>query len=868
MVENTNQENPNNPPYVILKFGGTSVSSPTSWQTIADQINACLDANERPVVVHSALADVSNKLEALLNSFSTTDADQLLRQIWQQHLDLANEFDINAGDVLSEQFETLNREFRESRQTAPAGPASHARIVCHGELLATLLGQAILESLGVDVRTVDARELLQSDTSATRSELQNYVSATCSYVPDRSLQLTLARDNAVILTQGFIARNAAGETVLLGREGSDTTAAYIAAKLQASRVEIWTDVPGMFSADPRLVPSARLLNSLSYEEAQELASTGSKVLHPRSISPLRQYAIPLFIRCTNMPEIAGTRVSTAGDDSEPQVKGLSTRSDTILISMQSATMWHEVGFLADAFACFKRHGVSVDLVSTSETNVTVTIDAADDLAPQEVLQALVEDLEQLCRVRVVENCAVVSLVGQRIRAILPRLAPALSAFEDEKIHLVSQASNDLNLSFVIDEPQAQRLLVKLHTSIIRDEGGGALFGPSWEQLTKGDAVSSDYTKPWWLERREQLLKLTEVEPNAYVYNLDTLRNSARGLKQLTCLDRVLYAVKANMNGSVIRELAAEGVDFDCVSPGEVRELTRLLPKLDKRRILFTPNFAPRSEYEWGIEQGLQLTLDNLFPLQEWPEIFDGKRLFIRIDPGKGRGHHDHVKTAGNTSKFGVPLIEMDELERLVKRANATVIGLHAHSGSGILDPDNWNAVGEKLAQVAERFPEVEVLDLGGGIGVPEKTGDESFDLAKFDQLLSAFRARHPKFRLWIEPGRFLVAQAGVLISRVTQLKGKGDFKYVGIGTGMNSLIRPALYGAYHEIVNLSRVDEDTTQTVTIVGPICESGDKLGSDRLFPETTEGDVILIANTGAYGRVMASQYNSRVIAPEIVI
>jgi len=365
-----------------------------------------------------------------------------------------------------------------------------------------------------------------------------------------------------------------------------------------------------------------------------------------------------------------------------------------------------------------------------------------------------------------------------------------------------------------------------------------------------------------------LLKLTEVEPNAYVYNLDTLRNSARGLKQLTCLDRVLYAVKANMNGSVIRELAAEGVDFDCVSPGEVRELTRLLPKLDKRRILFTPNFAPRSEYEWGIEQGLQLTLDNLFPLQEWPEIFDGKRLFIRIDPGKGRGHHDHVKTAGNTSKFGVPLIEMDELERLVKRANATVIGLHAHSGSGILDPDNWNAVGEKLAQVAERFPEVEVLDLGGGIGVPEKTGDESFDLAKFDQLLSAFRARHPKFRLWIEPGRFLVAQAGVLISRVTQLKGKGDFKYVGIGTGMNSLIRPALYGAYHEIVNLSRVDEDTTQTVTIVGPICESGDKLGSDRLFPETTEGDVILIANTGAYGRVMASQYNSRVIAPEIVI
>jgi diaminopimelate decarboxylase/aspartate kinase len=531
-------------------------------------------------------------------------------------------------------------------------------------------------------------------------------------------------------------------------------------------------------------------------------------------------------------------------------------------------MWHEVGFLADAFACFRTHGVSVDLVSTSETNVTVTIDAADDLAPGEVLQSLITDLEQLCRVRVVEDCAVVSLVGQKIRAILPRLAPALSAFEDENIHLVSQASNNLNLSFVIDAEQAPRLLQKLHSSIIRSDGGGTLFGPSWEQITQGKRIDSRVASPWWLDRREQLLKLTDVESSAYVYDLATLRRSVAGLKKMKSIDRVLYAVKANTNPSVIRELAAQGVDFDCVSPGEVRELERLLPGLDRQRILFTPNFAPRSEYEWSAEQGLQLTLDNLYPLQAWPELFDGQKLFIRIDPGKGRGHHEHVVTGGNHSKFGVPLFEVDELERLVNKANATVIGLHTHAGSGILDPENWNSVAESLAQVAGRFPDVEVLDLGGGIGVPEKSGDEEFDLAKFDELLSAFRARHPQFRLWIEPGRFLVAQAGVLISKVTQLKGKGDFQYVGIGTGMNSLIRPALYGAYHEIVNLSRIDEKAMQTVTVVGPICESGDKLGSDRLFPKTLEGDVILIANTGAYGRVMASQYNLRDIAPEIVI
>jgi diaminopimelate decarboxylase/aspartate kinase len=854
--------------WVVLKFGGTSISSAGNWQTIASQIQAAVKSGKQVMVVHSALAEVSNQLELIADAGNEFDPEPLLEQVWQQHRNLAGEFDLDADVVLASAFEDLKRDVAESRVTGATQPRTHAQIVAHGELLATRLGHAILRSMGIELDWLDARSALQSEQNDMRSDLQNYVSATCSFDPDQSLMRKLANGADIVLTQGFIASNALGETVLLGREGSDTTAAYLAAKLQAERVEIWTDVPGMFSADPRLVPSARLLNMISYEEAQELASTGSKVLHPRSISPLRQHGIPLLIRCTSMPELPGTRISRASDDSEPQVKGLSTRSGAILISMQSAVMWHEVGFLADAFACFRTHGVSVDLVSTSETNVTVTIDAADDLAPGEVLQSLITDLEQLCRVRVVEDCAVVSLVGQKIRAILPRLAPALSAFEDENIHLVSQASNNLNLSFVIDAEQAPRLLQKLHSSIIRSDGGGTLFGPSWEQITQGKRLDSRVASPWWLDRREQLLKLTDVESSAYVYDLATLRRSVAGLKKMKSIDRVLYAVKANTNPSIIRELAAQGVDFDCVSPGEVRELERLLPGLDRQRILFTPNFAPRSEYEWSAEQGLQLTLDNLYPLQAWPELFDGQNLFIRIDPGKGRGHHEHVVTGGNHSKFGVPLFEVDELERLVNKANATVIGLHTHAGSGILDPENWNSIAESLAQVAGRFPDVEVLDLGGGIGVPEKSGDEEFDLAKFDELLSAFRARHPQFRLWIEPGRFLVAQAGVLISKVTQLKGKGDFQYVGIGTGMNSLIRPALYGAYHEIVNLSRIDEKAMQTVTVVGPICESGDKLGSDRLFPKTLEGDVILIANTGAYGRVMASQYNLRDIAPEIVI
>ncbi|MGB5740295.1 MAG: hypothetical protein WBM54_13160, partial [Woeseia sp.] len=303
-------------------------------------------------------------------------------------------------------------------------------------------------------------------------------------------------------------------------------------------------------------------------------------------------------------------------------------------------------------------------------------------------------------------------------------------------------------------------------------------------------------------------------------------------------------------------------------PGEVKHLRAAIPDLDKARILFTPNFAPRDEYAWALQEGLQVTLDNLYPLKTWPDLFAGKKLFIRIDPGQGRGHHEHVKTGGKQSKFGVPLSELDELEQCLHAVGADVIGIHAHSGSGILDPDNWRSVAATLAQVAERFPAADVLDLGGGLGVPDRAGDAVFDLAKLDEMLREIKNAYPKYRLWLEPGRYLVAQAGVLLTRVTQTKGKGDMRYIGVNTGMNSLIRPALYGAWHEIVNLTRIAEVASESVTVVGPICETGDKLGTDRMLPPSSEGDVIAICNAGAYGRVMSSRYNLREPAEELFL
>jgi diaminopimelate decarboxylase/aspartate kinase len=855
-------------PWVVLKFGGTSVSSTANWETIAGLVRARLAAGLRPVIVHSALRGVSNALEETLASAVSGDPAAGLAQIRKQHCDLASALGLDGEEILGERLHELEQLIAGVRLVKEVSVRVRVRVMALGELMSTLLGAAYLANQGIPVQWMDARDLLSSRSRPGRNPFTSYLSATCDYGHDDALSRKLAEVDGVVLTQGFIARNTSGETVLLGRGGSDTSAAYFAGKLQARRLEVWTDVPGMFTADPRVVPSARLLVSLHYDEAQELASAGSSVLHPRCISPARDNGFPIFIRSTADPAIKGTVISSVTEEVEPQVKGICIRNGLTLVSMTTVGMWHQVGFLARAFAAFSENGVSVDLVSTSETNVTVSVDTSDGMLPDDVEESLVHDLEKLCRVNVISNCSAVSLVGRKIRTIMPRLGPALEVFEEERIHLMSQAANDLNLSFVVDKQQGPRLVGKLHASIIRKTGASHVFGPSWERLFAGDEPIARAADTWWMKKRAKLLELGETEANAYVYDKDSVVEAANNLTGLKNVDRILYAVKANFNEDLIKTVDACGVDFECVSPGEVEWVEKVIPGLQSDRILFTPNFAPREEYAWALERGLQVTLDNLFPLQAWPEIFKGRKLFVRIDPGQGRGHHEHVKTAGVHSKFGVPRFEVAELKRLVADAGAEVVGIHAHSGSGILDPNNWRTVAGELVQIAEQFPAVETIDLGGGLGVPEKPGDRPIDLATVDATLAEIKEAYPQYRLWLEPGRYIVARAGVLLTRVTQTKGKGEMRYIGVGTGMNSLVRPALYGAYHEIVNLTRADMAPSETVTIVGPICETGDRLGSDRLMPPTEEGDVILIANAGAYGYVMSSNYNMREVAREIVI
>jgi diaminopimelate decarboxylase/aspartate kinase len=853
--------------WIVLKFGGTSVSSLANWTNIARIVRERRAGGARVLIVHSAITGITDRLERLLDAAIAQAHEEELSFIEERHRALAAELSVPLGDDVGRQLAELREIAAGVALVREVSERTRARVMAMGELMATAIGARFLTSQGLELAWTDARSMLRAERPVGGAK-PSLLSAVCNFSPDAALATHLAQLPPILITQGFIASDEDGNTVLLGRGGSDTSAAYLAAKLRAQRLEIWTDVPGMFSADPRFTPTARLLRALHYDEAQEIATSGAKVLHPRCILPVRQYRIPLHVYATQAPELAGTVLGPEGTEGGAQVKAVCTKKGITLVSLESPGMWHQVGFLADAFQIFKAHGMSVDLVSTSETNVTVSLDPAANSLDNARVAELVADLSRLCRVQVIGPCASVSLVGRNIRAILHQLGGAFEFFEEQKIHLVSQAANDLNFTFVVDENQGHRLVEQLHELLIRPVPGDKVLGPTWQQLFARGPASDPGPPPWWRTQSRQLLELFKDAEAAFVYDLAAVSAAARALRGMKSVERVHYSMKANPHPRILGALREQGIDFECVSRGEAQRLLESFPDLEPARILYTPNFAARSEVAWALERGLRVTVDNTYLLSSWPQLFRDREIFVRVDTGVGRGHHDHVRTAGTRSKFGVQLSELRMLAGLAQAAGARISGLQAHVGSGVFDVTSWEHTARVLAQAARSFEGVRVIDVGGGLGVPERPDQAAVDLGRLDTLLQAVRAEHPNLEVWLEPGRYFVAAAGVLLARVTQLKTKGDVRFVGVATGMNSLIRPALYGSYHEIANLSRLDEPATEVVNVVGPICESADVLGHDRLLPVTKEGDVLLIANAGAYGHAMSSHYNLRAPAAELFV
>jgi bifunctional diaminopimelate decarboxylase / aspartate kinase len=856
--------------WIVLKFGGTSVSRRHRWDTIGRLAKKRAEENDaRVLVVVSALSGVTNELTAIADG--ATDAATRVANLEQRHRDFVVELELDPDAVLGERLKAL-RDLLTDPRAATRTLDWQAEVLAQGELLSSTLGAAYLHAQGLDFGWMDARHWLQANILPNQSAWAQRLSVSCNIQASESWsQAFRQQPTRMLLTQGFISRHEDGGTAVLGRGGSDTSAAYFGALLGAQRVEIWTDVPGMFSANPREVPDARLLTRLDYYEAQEIATTGAKVLHPRSIKPCRDAGVPMAILDTERPDLPGTSID-GGALTVPGVKAVSRRNGILLVSMEGIGMWQQVGFLADVFARFKKHGLSVDLIGSSETNVTVSLDPSENLLNTDVLAALSADLSEICRVKVIAPCTAITLVGRGMRSLLHKLSDVWAMFGRERVHLISQSSNDLNLTFVIDEADADGLLPVLHAALIDSDAmpveETSVFGPRWREIN--GAVRHRGT-PWWhgASERSQLLALAQADTPRYVYHLPTVRARARALAAIDAIDRRFYAIKANSHPVLLRTLVEEGFGLECVSQGELERVFQAVPELAPQDVLFTPSFAPRAEYEFALSRGVIVTLDNVEALRNWPALFRGRDLWLRIDLGRGDGHHDKVKTGGKTSKFGLPLARLEEFLAQARSLDIRIVGLHAHLGSGVETPQHWRQVCDELGGIADQIGSIQSIDIGGGLPIPYSADDEPFDLEAWSAGLTEIKAAYPGYRLVVEPGRYLVAESGVLLTHVTQVVDKEGIRRVGADAGMNALIRPALYDAWHDVANLTHLDDKTEMAFDVVGPICESSDVFGKRRRLPAATgEGDVLVFADAGAYGYSMANTYNLRGLPAEDVI
>lgn len=847
---------------IVAKFGGTSVSSRKTWENILQIAKNHMNAGLKPILVCSARSQASNMLEQLIELALNHQHLNLLDEFSTLHYSLAKELEV-PEETIQEELNLLQQWLTGIALLKHAPAKIHAQILSLGELMSTKLGCSFLQNQGLKCLWFDARDAIHTKAHS-HEEFQNYCQARCQAEYNKTLQNELSQSHTdLIITQGFIGANEQRETVLLGRGGSDTSAALFAAILKAEKCEIWTDVPGIYTANPHQLPQARLLKQLNYDEAQEIASMGAKVLHPLAIAPVRQVNIPMAIKYTWNPNHPGTLITRDSDDQAPPVKSIQIKSSITVIAMETSSMWQQAGFLSQTFDIFKRHHISINLISTSECQVTVSLDGSSH--PREQLERLLYELNQICKAKLIEPCSAISLIGHHIRRILPELGSTFELFNDQQIHLLNLASNGLSLNIVVDESKADKMTQQLHQLLIDNNPQSYYYSKSWQEEFN---PSPEAPKPWWLVQKDELIQFAKQHAPCYVYDLNIIKDRIAEFKTLKSIQRIFYSVKANFNPEILKVMYDNQLDFECVSIYEIEHILKLFPQISRKRILFTPNFALKAEYAKAIELGVHLTIDSLYPLTHWGELLKNQSILLRIDPGTGAGHRKYVSTSGDESKFGITVHDVPQAKTLIVQHQIQVMGLHAHAGSGILSPQLWTDTAQLLLSFAEDFPKLKVINLGGGFGVAERPGQHALKLNDLDKELQSLSQEYPSLEFWIEPGRFLVAESGIILARATQEKTKNKVRFVGLEIGMNSLIRPALYGSYHHITNLSKYEDLNKSYAHVVGPICESADTLGYDRMLPSTSENDIFLIANTGAYGYCMTSQYNLRQAPVELIL
>lgn len=342
--------------------------------------------------------------------------------------------------------------------------------------------------------------------------------------------------------------------------------------------------------------------------------------------------------------------------------------------------------------------------------------------------------------------------------------------------------------------------------------------------------------------------------------------------------KIFYAAKANTNLAVLRILEQEGSGIDAVSPGEI--YTALLAGFEPERILFTGNNVTTDELQFALDSGVRINLDSVSMLERLAKLekAEGTKISFRVNPMVGAGHHDHCITGGELSKFGVREQEAVEVYKKAKSLGFEPVGIHTHIGSGILDPEPFKLAVQVLMDIAGRVHldagvEFEFIDFGGGLGIPYTPEEPVLNIKQFaSEIVAQFNAKLSEHgignpTMCIEPGRYIVGDAGYLLTRVNTVK-QSYRKFIGVDAGFNTLLRPTMYDSYHHILVADKPAAPPSQNVDVAGNICESGDLFARNRPLPEIIEGDVLSIMNAGAYSFSMSSQYNSRPLPAEVIV
>lgn len=364
----------------------------------------------------------------------------------------------------------------------------------------------------------------------------------------------------------------------------------------------------------------------------------------------------------------------------------------------------------------------------------------------------------------------------------------------------------------------------------------------------------------------------------YVYQENILRRSCRDMQSITDNPSFTanYSAKANTNIHLLRIIREEGLDADAMSPGEIVALEKA--GFSSGQIFFVANNIAADEMLFAIKRKILVSVDSLEQLEMLGRVAPGSDVAVRLNPGIGAGHHEKVVTAGAQTKFGINEGQIRDVFLIAHRHNLKIVGINQHIGSLFMEPGPYLTAAASLLALAKSFPDLRLLDFGGGFGIPYRklSGEKQLELDNLrrgmNRLLAEFTreyGREVKFKS--EPGRYVVAECGVLLGTVQGCKYNGHKHYTGTDLGFNVLMRPMLYDSWHDILAFRDgrlLPDEPARKTTVVGNICESGDIIARDRQLPQLQSGDVLAVLDAGAYGYSMSSNYNHRLKPAEVLL